>query len=82
MKKVIKGISLKLMFNILNIYMNLITICSFCLKQRKLIKSKKLVADLRDEKEHIINVGNLKQALNHGLALKKNHKFIKFNQKD
>ena len=45
------------------------------------MKSKKLVVNLRDKKEYIIHIQNLKQALNHVLVLKKIHKVIKFNQK-
>ena len=44
-------------------------------------KLEKLVANLHDKAEYvIIHIGNLKQALNHGLVLKKVHKVIKFNQ--
>ena len=48
---------------------------------KKVDKVTKLVANLRDKKEYIIHIRNLKQALNHRLVLKKNHKVIKFNQK-
>ena len=43
-----------------------------------------LVDDLYDKTEcviHMIQMRNLKQALNHGLILKKVHTVIKFNQK-
>ena len=44
-------------------------------------KLEKLVANLHDKAEYvIIHIRNLKQALNHGLVLKKVHKVIKFNQ--
>ena len=46
----------------------------------KIEKVKKLVVNLHDKTEHIIHIRNLKQALNHGLVLKKVHKVIKFNQ--
>ena len=42
----------------------------------KIEKVEKLVANLRDKTAYVINVRNLKQALNHGLV----HKVIKFNQ--
>ena len=32
------------------------------------------------DKEYVIHIRNLKQALNRGLVLKKMHRFIKFNQ--
>ena len=33
------------------------------------------------KKNNVIHIRNLKQALNHGLVLKKVHKVIQFNQK-
>ena len=39
-----------------------------------------LVANLHDKTEYIIHIGNLKQALNQGLSLKKFHTVVKFNQ--
>ena len=42
---------------------------------------EKLVANLHDKTEYVIHIRNLKQALNHGLVLKKVHKVIKVNQK-
>ena len=44
-------------------------------------KAKKLVVTLHNKEEYMIQVRNLKQALNHGLILKKVHRIIKFNQK-
>ena len=41
---------------------------------------EKLVANLHDKTEYVIHIQNFKQALNHGLVLKKVHKVIKFNQ--
>ena len=43
-------------------------------------KSKKLVTILYDKTENVIHIKNLKQALNHGLVLKKVNRVIKFNQ--
>ena len=43
-------------------------------------KVKKLVTNLHDKTEYVIHIRNLKQALNHGLALKEVHRMIKFNQ--
>ena len=48
---------------------------------KKVDKVMELVANLGDKKEHIVHARNLKQALNHGLVLKKVHKIIKFIQK-
>ena len=48
----------------------------------KIEKVEKLVANLHVKSEYIINVRNLKQALNHGLVvIKKVQNVIKFNQK-
>ena len=56
-------------------------ICLFCLKRTNIEKFEKSVANLRDEKKCVIQIGNLKQTLNHRLVLKKVHnRFIKFNQ--
>ena len=42
---------------------------------------EKLVNNLHDKTEYVIDIRNLKQALNHVLILKKDHIVIKFNQK-
>ena len=47
----------------------------------KIEKVGKLITNLHDKKEYVIHIRNLKQALNHGVVLKKVHKGIKFNQK-
>ena len=44
-------------------------------------KCKKLVCNLFNKKKYVVHVNVLKQALNHGLKLKKNHRVIEFNQK-
>ena len=43
-------------------------------------KVEKFVANLNDKTELVIQIRNLKQALDHGLLLTKVHKLIKFNQ--
>ena len=45
-------------------------------------KIEKHVANLIDKIEYVTHTRNLKQALNHGLVLKKMCRFIKFNQQD
>ena len=47
----------------------------------KIEKVEKLVTNLHDKAEYVFHIGNLKQALNHRLILKKFHRVIKFNQK-
>ena len=46
----------------------------------KIEKVEKLVAILHEKTEYVIHIRNLKQALSHGLALKKAHRVIKINQ--
>ena len=41
---------------------------------------EKLLSYLQDKNEYVIHIRNLKNALNHGLVLKKIHWVIKFNQ--
>ena len=43
----------------------------FLPERMKIEKVKKLVANLHDKTEYRIHIRNLKQALNHGLVLKK-----------
>ena len=52
----------------------------FLPERMKIEKVEKLVANLHDKTEYVIHIRNLKQALNHGLVLKKVHRVIKFNQ--
>ena len=52
----------------------------FLSETMKIEKVKKLVANLHDKTEYIINIRNLKETLSSGFALKKVHKVIKFNQ--
>ena len=40
-------------------------------------KVEKLVANLHNKNEYVIDIRNSKQALNHGLLLKKVHRVIK-----
>ena len=46
----------------------------------KVDKCKKLVFNLRNRKKYDVHIKSLKQALNHGLKLKKIHRIIEFNQ--
>ena len=47
----------------------------------KKLKNFCKVANSQDKGVYVIHIRNLKQALNHGLILKKVHRVIKFNQK-
>ena len=53
----------------------------FLPKRIKIDKSKKLVCDLYNKKKYVAHIKSLKQALNHGLKLKRVHRIIEFNQK-
>ena len=53
----------------------------FLPKRMKIDKCKKLVCNLLNKKKYVVHIKSLKQALNHGLKLKKVHRIIKFNQK-
>ena len=46
----------------------------------KIEKIEKLATSLDDKTEYVIHKRNLKQALNHGLILKKVYIVIKFNK--
>ena len=77
-KKVMKNIFSKLMLNILKNYINFIMIYYFYQIERKLKKSK---AYLHGKGDCVIHITNSKQALNHGLVLKKSKRISKFNKK-
>ena len=53
----------------------------FLPKKMKSDKCNKLVCDLHNKKKYVVHIKSLKQALNHGLKLKKVHRVIEFNQK-
>ena len=53
----------------------------FLPKKIEIDKCKKLVCDLRNKKKHVVHIKSLKQALNHGLKLKRVHRIIEFSQK-
>ena len=52
----------------------------FLPERMKIDKSKKLVFNLYDKESSVVHIRSLKQALNHGLLLKKFHRVIQFNQ--
>ena len=51
----------------------------FLPERMKTEKAETLVTNLNDKTEYVIHIRNLKQALNHGLVLKKVHRVIKLN---
>ena len=52
----------------------------FLPERMKINKCTKLVCNLYDKKNYVVHIRSLKQALNHGLILKKVHRVIQFNQ--
>ena len=52
----------------------------FLLERKKLEKVEKLVCGIEDKEKYVIHIRALKQALNHGLILKRVHRVIQFNQ--
>ena len=53
---------------------------TFLPERMKIDKTQKLVCNLHDKKKYVVHISILKQALNHGLKLKKMHRVIEFNQ--
>ena len=51
-------------------------------KELKSKKCSKLVWNLHDKNNYVVHIRALKQALNHGLILKKVHRVIQFNQEE
>ena len=74
-----KDIFLKLVFNAPTKLYELHNCLLFLSEMMKIEKVEKLLANLH---EHVIFIKNLKQALNHGLILRKVQRVIKFNQRD
>ena len=54
----------------------------FLSERMEVNKCKNLVCNLFNEKKYVTHINSLKQALNHGLKLKKIHRVIEFNQKE
>ena len=52
----------------------------FLPEKMEINKCKILVSNLYSKKKYVAHINTLKQALNHGLKLKKIHRVIKFNQ--
>ena len=71
-ERFIKKITMKVA--IYNIFLNQIETI------QKLEKAKKLICDIEDKEKYVIHIRALKQALNHGLILKRVHRVIQFNQ--
>ena len=58
----------------LNIQTNLFSLCtdlSFLAERKKIEKCKKRVCSIHDKENYVVHIRALKQALDHGLILKK-----------
>ena len=75
-----EDISSKFMFNILKKLHERHNDLPFLPERMKYEKVEKLITNLHDKTEYVIHRRNLKQALNHGLVLKKVNRRIQFNQ--
>ena len=53
----------------------------FLPERKKVEKVEKLICSVEDKEKYVIHIRSLRQALNHGLKLKKVHRVIKFKQK-
>ena len=54
----------------------------FLPESKKVNKVEKLICSVEDKEKNVMHIRVLKQALNHGLVLRKVHRVIQFNQKD
>ena len=68
------------MLNFLNIHMIAIMIYHFCLKEWQLKNAGSLYA-IYMTKNYVVHLKALKQALYHGLTIKKVHRIIQFNKR-
>ena len=62
--------------NLFNLHKDL----PFLAERKKIKKCKKLVCSIHDKENYVVHIRVLKQALNHGLILKKVHRVIQFGQ--
>ena len=76
-----KGIFLKQMLSIQKKIFILYRDLPLLPDRKKIGKCNKLVCTVQDKENYVVHIRALKQALNHGLILKKVHKVIQFNQK-
>ena len=53
---------------------------SFLPERNKINKRNKLVCNIYEKENYVVHISVLKQAINHGLILKKVHRIIQFNQ--
>ena len=68
------------MLNIQKMYLIIHKDLPFLPERKKIGKCNKLVCTIQNKKNYVFQINPLKQALNHGLILKKVHRVIQFNQ--
>ena len=66
--------------SIQNNYGNIIKTCHFELIEKILDNTGKLVTAIEDKEKYVMHLSAIKQALNHGLKLKKIHRVIEFRE--
>ena len=81
MEIVVQDIFLKQILIIQKDCLIFIKIYHFYLKEKKVEKVEKLICSIEDKEKYVIHIRALKQALNHGLVLKKVHRIVQFKQK-
>ena len=59
---------------------NLLKDLAFLAEKMKIEKCKKLVCSIHEKENYVVHIRALKEALNHGLILRKVHKVIQSNQ--
>ena len=62
-------------------FFNLLSDLPFLVERNKIYECNKLVCNIHDKDNYVAHIRPLKEALNHGLILKKVHRVIQFNQK-
>ena len=55
--------------------------CPFLPEKKKIKKCEKLICDIKVKEKYVVRIRALKQALNHGLELKRVYRVIQFIQK-
>ena len=79
-KNDIKGYILEVDVDYLNKLQNLLSDLPFLPERMVINNTKKLVCNLNDKKNYVVHINVLKQALDHGLKLRKVHRVIEFDQ--
>ena len=75
-----KGYILEVDVDYLNELQNLHSDLPFLPERMVINNTKKLVCNLHDKKNYVVHINVLKQALDHGLKLRKVHRVIEFDQ--